>query len=317
MKSKYRKRRRANSADNEATKRAKRVSEFFERYIKKSLSTLRSQQSGDTQLLQQLKKELARLESGRRKLVANRINIGRLVEQRSRIRWQRKAVCRELKELDAYEAKSIFVRLILRKPFSERSEIDTALDKLALQEEELDLAIIENQNKIPDDECRFEGRFLSESELDKKVKSHRIKQKNAELRLEAVGKAIDYLKDKEAEVDRIRKHSAARIDEFKAYKAAYLDQSRELAKEVRRALFEQTQIVPNCPYCGNSLGSEPHADHIYPVSKGGLSTAANMVLVCKSCNLAKSNFTLREFIEIKALNRVVVERNLRRLKKDF
>ncbi|MFN7610426.1 MAG: HNH endonuclease, partial [bacterium] len=37
-------------------------------------------------------------------------------------------------------------------------------------------------------------------------------------------------------------------------------------------------------------------DHIYPVSKGGLSTAGNMVFVCVDCNAKKRDLTLRRFL---------------------
>lgn len=60
-----------------------------------------------------------------------------------------------------------------------------------------------------------------------------------------------------------------------------------------------------------------HADHIYPVAKGGLSTTKNMVYVCAICNKKKSDLTLREFIIKEKLSRDRVERNLELLKKHF
>jgi hypothetical protein len=48
-----------------------------------------------------------------------------------------------------------------------------------------------------------------------------------------------------------------------------------------------------CRYCSVSLATEPHllleVDHIIPVSKGGLSTLANLQTLCWRCNRTKSN----------------------------
>jgi len=60
-----------------------------------------------------------------------------------------------------------------------------------------------------------------------------------------------------------------------------------------------------------------HADHIYPVSKGGQSRAENMVNVCAQCNSKKSDLTLSTFIEQNGLDRVRIERNLNSLGKEF
>ena len=73
----------------------------------------------------------------------------------------------------------------------------------------------------------------------------------------------------------------------------------------------------HCPYCSRGLGTQPHADHIYPVAKGGLSTIANMVLVCAECNNKKAEHTLRAFIQLYNLDREAVEARLAELGKDF
>lgn len=95
------------------------------------------------------------------------------------------------------------------------------------------------------------------------------------------------------------------------------EKTRELAAQKKRTLVRQQISEWKCPYCGEDLGDSPHADHIYPVSKGGLSTIENMVLVCESCNAAKSDCTLNEFIEGTGLNRDEAFRRLRSLGKDF
>ena len=45
-----------------------------------------------------------------------------------------------------------------------------------------------------------------------------------------------------------------------------------------------------CPYCGQHFEfSEMHADHIRPWSKGGTTAADNCQMLCRDCNLRKSD----------------------------
>ncbi len=88
---------------------------------------------------------------------------------------------------------------------------------------------------------------------------------------------------------------------------------REIASFVREQIAQQTE----CPYCGGPLGIAPHVDHIYPVSKGGLSMPRNLVYVCVECNTKKIDLTLTAFIKKFKLNREVVEQRLEHLNKDF
>ena len=104
------------------------------------------------------------------------------------------------------------------------------------------------------------------------------KIKNAELKIEKE-------KQKEAENKRI-----------KALAAAHTGKTRQLATNVKNQLKQQTSLISGCPYCGGSLGETPHADHIYPVARGGLSTADNMIYVCQRCNIKKSDKTVYEFV---------------------
>ena len=102
-----------------------------------------------------------------------------------------------------------------------------------------------------------------------------------------------------------------KLKEKSARIASYEGDSRDIAKTVR------IRKTKNCPYCGNSLGSDPHKDHISPIAKGGLSTKNNLVWVCKNCNLKKSDLTLNQFIKKYDFDRDKVESNLEELKKDF
>lgn len=90
-------------------------------------------------------------------------------------------------------------------------------------------------------------------------------------------------------------------------------QIREVADIVKERIGKQDF----CPYCGGDLGESPHADHIYPVSKGGRSTIKNMVYVCASCNMAKLDMTLSTFIRTYNLDRDEIEKRLADMGKEF
>jgi len=90
------------------------------------------------------------------------------------------------------------------------------------------------------------------------------------------------------------------------------DEKRAIATSVRKNITNE-----DCPYCGVLLDKFCHADHIYPVSKGGLSTLRNMVMTCSQCNLKKKNLTLRSFIKKFNLDLHKIEEKLDSLDKDF
>lgn len=119
------------------------------------------------------------------------------------------------------------------------------------------------------------------------------------------------------------------------YKELNLAKKRERKKEKQRNLRARAAQAENktreaaagvksrlprdhwCPYCGGNLGTNPHADHIYPVSRGGLSTESNMVYICSDCNIKKRNKTLRMFINEFGLDRDLIEERLSALGKEF
>lgn len=103
----------------------------------------------------------------------------------------------------------------------------------------------------------------------------------------------------------------------KAMAAAYAGKTRQLAQTIKRNIEHQRKLLSFCPYCNNSLGDKPEADHIYPVAKGGLSTEKNMVYICSNCNSAKSDKTLRNFAKQKGLDIISIGHNLDILRKDF
>lgn len=113
-------------------------------------------------------------------------------------------------------------------------------------------------------------------------------------------------------MDRKRQKRDAVI-ELRAAAATSADSSRQVGAAVKRKLPRQ----PWCPYCGGPLGADAHADHIYPVAKGGRSTPRNMVYVCAACNQKKNNLTLAGFIRKYSLDRTVIESRLEELHKEF
>ena len=93
-----------------------------------------------------------------------------------------------------------------------------------------------------------------------------------------------------AKVREKERRAKAEKRKLQAMAAAHTGKGREQAQTVKR----QLKHSGSCPYCGAKLTEKrAHADHIYPLSKGGLSTEENMVYVCTDCNLAKRDKTLR------------------------
>lgn len=110
-----------------------------------------------------------------------------------------------------------------------------------------------------------------------------------------------------------KKRTAAQEAARKAKLADVENRSRGQAAFVKKELHN----YPFCPYCFGPIGENPHADHIYPISLGGLSTKENMVIICSTCNLKKGTKTLREFMESERLDRTRVEYVLGLLGKKF
>jgi len=110
-----------------------------------------------------------------------------------------------------------------------------------------------------------------------------------------------------------RMKAKEKLDNLRAQAAISIEQRREMAYALKKKLV----VTKECPYCGEEIGTIWHADHIYPVSRGGQSTLKNMVIVCPSCNAKKSGLTLLLFIEKCNLNRDEIVRRLKSLDKEF
>lgn len=102
-----------------------------------------------------------------------------------------------------------------------------------------------------------------------------------------------------------------KIKEFKARADRTEAAVRNQAKQYLRGLSDQLAKYDGCPYCGAELNKNNfHQDHIHPVSKGGLSTSGNLVFVCVTCNLKKSDKSLRVFLREQGFNFDVVSDRL-------
>jgi 5-methylcytosine-specific restriction endonuclease McrA len=136
---------------------------------------------------------------------------------------------------------------------------------------------------------------------------------SANAKLQEIRRIISKIERDEAK----RNKENAKRNTIKAQIAAYKGKSRNVADRIKSELKEQLSIDSNCPYCGLDIGDDPHCDHIYPVSKGGLSTGENMVYVCSDCNHKKTDLTLTQFIKRYGFPRIEIERRLDKLGKHY
>lgn len=121
-------------------------------------------------------------------------------------------------------------------------------------------------------------------------------------RVSQIEEGLSLAEEKKAAIERFEaKHGRA----F-AKAAAADNQTRSRATSLKR-LVKKTK---DCPYCGADLAANPHLDHIYPVSKGGLSIVVNLVWCCSTCNGLKTDKGLMQFLKERG---VPIEQALSRL----
>ncbi len=135
--------------------------------------------------------------------------------------------------------------------------------------------------------------WVTEGTLKKRLRKHKSKVQELEIRIAA--------RDREQTAEKLHtqihelKKEVDQHELEKAAAAAHWGNIRKTAPAVRAKIEREVLKGIGCPYCGGELGPDWHADHIYPVILGGLSTIQNMVAVCLDCNLKKGDHTLLEF----------------------
>jgi 5-methylcytosine-specific restriction endonuclease McrA len=130
---------------------------------------------------------------------------------------------------------------------------------------------------------------------------------------EEVVRRIKRLSDGVAALEAALGAQEEKLAQLESFKARALQTERDLARRLRLSFIPSD----DCPYCGNPIGTTARLDHIYPVSKGGLSTRSNLVFVCFDCNQKKSDMTLSTFVRRWGLDRGIIEDRLTSLGKEF
>src|SRR5580704_16774293 len=142
--------------------------------------------------------------------------------------------------------------------------------KLTGKSKGLDNNLQEQIRKIQLKKYKFEGKEFSISELINHLRSHLHSNSVSLSKIDGDLKATESW-----EKARQVKEKGERARRQAALAAERLEKQRKLAEIIKRKLRRDHP----CPYCSSSLGSNPHADHIYPVSVGGLSVEENMIFV--------------------------------------
>ncbi len=150
-------------------------------------------------------------------------------------------------------------------------------------------------------------------ELQKIVSDYKSRLRSLEYELRSIH-------EEKARKNREKEQRAAQKRIEKEKNIAIMARVAKAEGKTRGLAVSVKSILPKdhpCPYCGHDLGESPHADHIYPVVRGGLSSIKNMVYVCADCNAYKRDKTLRMFIQEFGLDRDFIEENLIKLGKEF
>jgi hypothetical protein len=87
-------------------------------------------------------------------------------------------------------------------------------------------------------------------------------------------------------VDKVWKSNQEFFQESLEVKRFLFDQDRIPLSQIRSALIKA--FGANCFYCGDSVASSVHVDHVLPLSKVVINGLANLVLSCSACNSNKS-----------------------------
>lgn len=205
--------------------------------------------------------------------------------------------------------------LRLREEDQKRSIIRSAFGTLSKScQQQVDVLLAELAKLRQGKAFRFDGRefdidgLVRHCEAETRLRSVRIASIDKELRDRS---ALDARQARERDAVERQQRQEERRKQQEALAATRLEKQRELAESVKRNL---PRNYP-CPYCGQQLGESPHADHIYPVSRGGLSVIYNMVFVCQICNRKKGDMPINDFIFAHSLDATNIITTLRKMGK--
>ncbi len=157
-------------------------------------------------------------------------------------------------------------------------------------------------------------------DINPRLEASRIEIEASKTKIAALTRDIIQAQAKQEE--KARRFQAKQLEEARVFQAKQLEKAR-IAALLDRARGGAQAIIPKlprdhqCPYCGGPLGNSPHADHIHPVAKGGLSTWQNMVYICMKCNIKKSHATLTAFAAKEGRDLTAILARLRTLGKEF
>jgi len=199
------------------------------------------------------------------------------------------------------ESKSFWKKLFESEPQSVSPEAASAIKKLKADIDKLHAQILKTKYVWLSSEISL---------LEAKALVAKLNLQEAEAAMPA---ALEVEQKQKAEKKTKEDKRKKKYQEKAAIAAAHLGKTRKLASRVKKMLPEHD----TCPYCQGPIGEDLHADHIYPVSRGGLSVEENMVNICNDCNAKKTNMTLREFIKKYKLDRESIEKRLEKLGKKF
>lgn len=103
-----------------------------------------------------------------------------------------------------------------------------------------------------------------------------------------------YLKNKSAYYARAKRWEKRNPEKVADYNRAKRMKRRGAYSDKDARVYMQILINDPCAFCGSK--KELVIDHIHPISKGGKGDFMNLTAACRSCNAAKSNKSLLNFL---------------------